>query len=556
MKVIVEGLGNANISDQSFLASGGEADVYVLDKNLVAKIYQDKTKIIPSNKIKELQSIKNDNVIIPKHIIYDTNNNMIGYAMKYIPDAIPLCKFFTKSFKEPNGISHDKILEIINKIRLTLEDIHKNNCLVVDINEMNILVSKDFKDIYFIDTDSYQTRNYPATALMDHIRDRTIKNGKWNQGSDWFSFAVISFNMLTNVHPFRGSHPNYKKQDLDGRMKDGVSALDPQSSVPKIANDFSVIPKNYLTWYKDVFSNKKRHAPPNSYGDTNILQVTHKVDDHSQVKKELKVSLGETILRAYSFFGSYYSITPSGIYKENKKLPVSADFKNSNLIVVDNSPFIVEHVGDKLSVLTMQGEKVFEEICDEKFYFDSNVFYSKVNSHFFQHHFKKIGNKLIQVKRICANIMPNSSSIFGSLVLQNAFGKYIMNIPYDTQMCSSCFVPELEGHKIIDAKREKNIVIVLSHFKGVYNRLIFFFDKNYSKYELRIDEDISLYDISFTVLNNGVTVMGKESSIEIFVKGQSKEISTSPFYCNNKIFSINGELHYTDGNEIYSARMS
>ena len=112
----------------------------------------------------------------------------------------------------------------------------------------------------FIDVDSYQTPGFKATALMDSVRDRHCHNNQFTPDTDWFSFGIVSFQMFIGIHPYKGKHPDLA--DMDARMMQNISALNKAVSVPKVCYAFDVIPQAYLCWYKAVFEQGKRCAPP------------------------------------------------------------------------------------------------------------------------------------------------------------------------------------------------------------------------------------------------------------------------------------------------------
>ena len=90
----------------------------------------------------------------------------------------------------------------------------------------NFLIDRDMQHVLFIDVDSYQTAGFPATAIMDSIRDR--HSSTYSAGTDWFSFAILAFQMFVGVHPYRGKHATLavsgERSATDGRAGNGVCA--------------------------------------------------------------------------------------------------------------------------------------------------------------------------------------------------------------------------------------------------------------------------------------------------------------------------------------------
>ena len=164
-KVFTNGSGLITLNDSDYLASGGEADVYRKGK-LAYKLYHDPDRMISTGKIDALARIARANVITPRQVVYDhANRRTIGYTMTYLDRARPLVKLFSAAEKKQTGLSMKKLAALIEAMRQTILVIHRAGCLVVDMNEMNILVSHNHKIPHFIDTDSYATPGAPATAI-------------------------------------------------------------------------------------------------------------------------------------------------------------------------------------------------------------------------------------------------------------------------------------------------------------------------------------------------------------------------------------------------------
>jgi hypothetical protein len=189
---------------------------------------------------------------------------------------------------------------------------------------MNFLVSDDHKELYAIDVDSYQTKNFPATVLMESVRDRHAKrDGKgnmiFNAGTDWFAFAITSFQMFMGIHPFKGKHPKY--DDIDARMENNVSVLDPAVMFPRGAcQPFTSIPTEYMDWYKAVFGGKR--IPPPGHVTAAVVvavQVTHVTGTKNFDIAEV-FTLPESIVSHVNVAGLRVTLTTSGIYSNGKRI--------------------------------------------------------------------------------------------------------------------------------------------------------------------------------------------------------------------------------------------
>ena len=92
--------------------------------------------------------------------------------------------------------------------------------------------------LFIIDVDSYQTPGFPATAA-DGQRPGPPCRG-FSEETDWFSFAIVSFQMFAGIHPYRGNYPALPRPETPDEAN--VSVLNPRCHVPKVCYPFSVIP--------------------------------------------------------------------------------------------------------------------------------------------------------------------------------------------------------------------------------------------------------------------------------------------------------------------------
>jgi hypothetical protein len=295
MEIYVNGQA-ITLGQQNFVAKGGEGKIF--QKGGIAyKIYEDLTKMIAVAKIKELD-IPDPNVIRPIDPIINKKKQNVGFTMEWLgDDNESLCKLFTTKFQKDNGINNDMIIKLIENMKKTTETVHKHDCLVVDGNELNYLVKKDWVTPLFIDVNSWQTRSYPPTAIMPSIRDWTVDT--FSELTDWFSFAIVTFQLFVGIHPFKGKHKSYKKNDFINRIKDRVSVFNGGVSLPPTVRDFNLIPSGYKDWYFKLFENGDRHHNfPVNLGRCKLLLNLLRVQAHlkSHQFKSLKRKYYFTIL--------------------------------------------------------------------------------------------------------------------------------------------------------------------------------------------------------------------------------------------------------------------
>jgi hypothetical protein len=259
VKVRIPGKGNVTLTSKDYLATGGEGTVYV-KSGLVYKLYLDPVAARArgiEEKVKLLAQVRHPYVVSPLGVLENDKQEVVGFYMEEAP-GVPLVKTFTNAWRDPNGFGLKESLALVENMRKALCFVHQAGAVTVDANEMNYLAHG--VEPRLLDVDSWQIGRFKASAVMPSIRDPHAK--VFDEGSDWFAWAVVTFQVLTGIHPYKGTHPSFKRGDLAARMAANVSVLDPTVSTNAGVRDFSDIPGHLLDWYRDVFQAGRREAPP------------------------------------------------------------------------------------------------------------------------------------------------------------------------------------------------------------------------------------------------------------------------------------------------------
>lgn len=570
MKIHVESIGDITLTNNDFIASGGEGAIYKKDTTAY-KIYTEPRKMIPVGKIHELASIADPNVIKPEHVIFDKNDKNggtpVGYTMRYVNDTTVLCQTFTKSFRDRNNITNDMMLKLVQKLQKLISNVHKAKVLAVDLNEMNFLVNNyGFNEIYAIDVDSYQTPHYPATALMETIRDRHNPN-KFSEATDWFAFAIVSFQMFIGIHPYKGKHPTIP--DLDTRMMQNVSVLYKERGVeivgvPKACYPFSVIPKAYLDWYNLVLEKGERIPPP-----ADINKAVIPVAAFVQAVSSDKIDITDL----WTFYDRNHLNEIVDFYESRGKaiiLTKKSIFINNNLVTNLYRHVLGAVINSKDEVVVINKDGIFRANTDNPISFGYKIDDAmSYNGRFYVQNDDKIlevvlAENIITAK-VVANIHPNATKLYPGVVIQNLLGAAYVSVFPETNTAYQVRIREIEGSKVVDAKFDSNVLMVVvsrhgaQHNTGKYERLVVRFNDDYSSYDIRVVQDITPTGLNFVVLDTGVCVcLNENDDLEIFSAkiGSSniKIINDKVLSGDMRLYKLNGKVVFTKDNKIY--RMS
>lgn len=569
-KVKIGNSGVVTLTDKNYLAAGGEAAIYVAN-GMAYKLYHDPSnKMLPPKKMQELSLIQNKQVVVPQEIIFDPKSGQpLGYTTRFVDNVEPLLKLFTRTFKDANNIDFQMVNHLVKEIQLVVSDVHSAQCLIVDLNELNILADiKRQITPWFIDTDSYSTPSFKATAIMDSVRDRKVtvfdKKGTMHYNptveSDWFSWSVLAFWLYTNIHPYRGAHANYKPKDKQKQMDDGVSVFHPGVRVPPSTNDFKVIPARHLDWFKRVFLNGERGIPPLPDSSVPLLVPTQVIT----IQGTDKISVAEVqaysgpILAIHTIMGVYYVATKSHIYAGKKEIGTHNAKRVSICSATDGTPiFAQQDNSNKIIFRDLTKADPIGTATSTDFFQRNNAFYTIAHGKLVENIFTSFGGKVIHRVNEVENVSVTSAKVWDGCVIQDLLGKQYLTLPYKQGSCFSRNMPVLDGYRIVGAKAEKNVVVVLGEKKGQYDRHIFVFNKkDYSTHSYRKVEDVVYNTINFTVMDNGVCVLlSADDELELFATAtQVETLPNPPFDSTMKLFATSDGIFFINGNSFHQIR--
>lgn len=561
MKVKIEGQKSfVNLTNNDFLAKGGEGELFC--KNSIVYKICEPGKMIPVDKIKELSNIDNSLIIRPKDVVLDEKNNPIGYTMDYISDTYVLCQIFPKAFKKRNGVTSKIVWELIQNMQKTTSFIHKNKgYLIVDFNELNLLVDKKFKNIYFIDVNSYQTPNYPATAIMDSVRDRHCNN-KFNENTDWFSFGIISFQMMIGIHPFKGKHPSFTnlKTSMDERMKANISVLNSEVSFPKGAcESFNTIPKEYLEWYHQIFDKGLRLPPPGIAKFIIAPQFIQKITGSNNFSIIDLYDFKEEILDVLFCKDKEVVLTNHSIYL-NRMRKLDNNSLTKFGFTKNREPIVAQSIDGSLKLINLAtGSSLKCSLnADEIMSYDGRI-YIKNGCQILELEFNEIGSDILTTTTHVSNVLEQAAQIFEGVIVENLFESYYFSIYPEKSVCRQISIKELNGYKIIDAKFDKSVLVVVGVKNGQYDRFVFCFDKEYKKYSSNLCSNITYSGINFIVLDNNICILLTEDGmLEVFKTNdptKKKSIDDKTIDLNMKLISKENDCIFFTNQKLYQLKM-
>lgn len=249
-------INNTELRQLSPLTEGGEGIIYDYKGNIL-KIYKSCVDIKSKEKKVSMliQKTLPKEVVKPTEPVYDNKGKFLGYIMpKVCGEEIRVLT--NRKYLTANNMGMKEILEILVKIKKTVEAIHKVGICIGDLNDQNILFDS-MGNVYFIDCDSWSIGTEKCEVVMDLFKDPLMKGNNFTEGTDVYAESILIWKTLTRIHPHGGTvDPD---MDILERMKNGITVIDnPKVKIPRTIRPWNNISPGLVSALKNVFENKQR----------------------------------------------------------------------------------------------------------------------------------------------------------------------------------------------------------------------------------------------------------------------------------------------------------
>jgi hypothetical protein len=381
---------------------------------------------------------------------------------------------------------------------------------------MNLLAAHDFSDVYFLDVDSYQTPSYPATALAENVRDRHATG--FNEGTDWFACAIVSFQMFTGLHPYRGLYPPLN--GLDERMKANVSVLHAGVSVPPACLPFSVIPPAYLDWYRAVLEDGRRLPPPSECGMQNANCGLSVGAERSAIlpSGSLDVKLLGTYDADIWDYLNGATLTARSVYQGVQRV-AATPHPTARLALTKRGRVVVAYLdGQQLWLQDLDGGAALKTTLEaDAINTSAGRLFLKRGAMLAEVDVLEFGGRILAALRPLGQVLPHAAQMFAGVVIQNLLGGYYASLFTSAGVCHQARLPELDGYQILEAKLSGTVLMVVRARACLYDRVIYRFSDDFRSYDVRIITDIVPAGLNFVTLDSGVCLcLTEDGTLEVF----------------------------------------
>lgn len=212
------------------LSAGGEGTIFNTDRSdIVCKVYhRDKLTVLRQKKIELMltRKVEAPGICWPIDVALNSQREFIGYVMPKANGRTIQSTMFVKPVLEKTFPNWTR-LDLVNVCISFLERIsylHSLNIIVGDINPMNLLVENDSKQLWMVDTDSFQLEGFPCQVgtvnfTAPEIQGKPYSSFLRTKEHELFAVATMLFMLL---HPGK---PPYAQQG-GGNPAENIRAMD------------------------------------------------------------------------------------------------------------------------------------------------------------------------------------------------------------------------------------------------------------------------------------------------------------------------------------------
>jgi len=351
-------------------------------------------------------------------------------------------------------------------------------------------------------------------------------------------------------------------------MQHNISVFHKDVGVPDAALPFDAIPKAYRAWYEALFAQGKRCPPPSAIGATVFVMPLTK-------------AMAGTALLDILELGSYEG-SVVGVWGDGVKMVVATDagvWLNSSRVgfTLQEAPKAWAHCGfapksgrtvamgmasgSKVPILvniTDRTQIPFALQAEEISSYDGRL-YVRTADRVHEVVLTDAGTQILASTKEVAQTLPLATRLYPGAVVQKLLGATYVSLLIRSGAAQQVQVKELDPYRIVDAKFDRGVLMVLGERKGHYDRLVLRFDEA-GGYDVRVVKGVPMGGLNFVALDSGVCVcLNEEDKLEMFSARQGsaavKYVEDPTLSGDVQLYRQGGTVLFSRGDKVYRMKM-
>lgn len=499
--VELEGHGKLQVTEQNHVWTGGEGSVFRVRDDLVVKIYREEAKKqrnALSEKVPLLKVIRSQEIIAPGGIVTNPKGGRpLGFWANFV-DGIPLPPFFTKD-RDAVGFGNEDVNTLVEKMRTAVVlRAHQGGAIIGDPNELNWLLQWESQSrrlmVFAIDVDSWGIGRWTVSAVSPGVQD--YHSNGFTSATDWFSVGIVTFQLYTGIHPYKGTLDGYARKDLVKRMQDNKSVFTSGVRLNAAVRDpYKTIPPVLLDWYIATFQNGERTEMPSPFATGVAITVAGRVlrvvtsGQGSLVFEKIYES---SSARATRVFPCGIALLSDGYLADlfTKQYIGGKHSLSCEVVSVEEGWLVGEMKGKDVSfcfISRQQPQKeipVFLQVAGQRIVRYENRLFVVMSQKLAEVSFFLVAKGSIVSIGDSWDVLVNSTCWFDGVGIMDAIGAMFVVAPFGAKSCGVVRVRELDGLRPVAARSGNGFISIIATDKnGDYRKIELTMKPDYGGYE-------------------------------------------------------------------------
>lgn len=564
LQVTLEGKGPVALRPNDHIATGGEGSIYRVG-DLAVKIYLDPDKMRQAGlpeKVKLLSTLTHPYVVGPRGMALNAKSEPVGHYLPFVDHAHALSMVFTNEFWGKESFDSENASTLVAGMREAVEFAHQHSALLIDANELNWMVMLDGKtEPRVIDVDSWAIGRWPASVIMPSIRDWNASG--FDAGTDWFSWGIVTFQIYTGIHPYKGTLAGYDRGDMVGRMKARASVFSSGIKLNRAVRDFSTIPAGLLRWYEAAFQGTERSVPPSPY-DSAVTASPAAVKMRATVLAGGGTLVFEKILEVSGsvvrVFSCGVALTSDGeLIELSSKRRIGCSGRTCEVVRVEHGWLAGDKFGFWYLPESGVGIPLPIQIQYRQLLSYENRMFAVTESGLTEITVRLFSGKPIAAMGQTWGIMVNSTRWFSGVGVLDAMGAMYLIAPFGPGAVAQVRVKDLDGLTVVAGKAGNRFIsLVVVDRQGDYRKMEFTFDRDYAMPPTMWTGPTDSAELNIAILPKGVcATIVKDGEIGIFVpsSGTVKRIDNSHVSTDMALANWNDTVVFIQGGDVWTVRL-
>ena len=511
----LEAGGQIRLGPQDYVTEGGQARIFVR-AGRGYKVFARPTPCLPARR-QALATLHHPRIVVPQILLLDRTHAPVGYAMHWVQRAVPWARASTTTFWQRESMTPKQALSLVRQLLELVQAAHAAGLVIADLSLNNVLLTADLASTWLVDTDSWQTPTQPAAAITPTILDPLADRPPLPASMDFFALAVIAFELLVGVHPYKGKHPKVK--GLAERMQRGLSAFDPGVTLPPCARALSILPPVLSSWCREIFAHRHREPPPPSF-DAGRRPSSRAISSPPSPPPgpALLGRYDGQVLEAFHDGEALVVRTPQSIYRGDRRLGdcppgvVATLCRSGAVFLVRCDPLEREVTVHEPGGVALPGRLRVDEVVGR-----AGAVFVRTGGQLSEIRLLQAGQRSIWVSRLRGRVLPHSAWLGRGVALWTVLGS-TWGVLLEEQGSAVLALPELDGRRPLDAVYHRGVLAVLSDAAGRRDLSTFVLaacHQGQASYVHRTWTDVSMARVELCVDEQGRCAVGLDGSIHI-----------------------------------------